>query len=158
MARKSIPPSVHILIALVAFAAGPAPAAAANVGTLTCTLTPPAGETQTTDFVASCTFDGLKGRKAFFDGTIARFGEEREPSARIVLIWSVQASRIDVPLKALEGKYSGLVAPQDNDAAHTSLRGGRDDEIELVPLTPEPAAIPGANLSVLELTLSTMRT
>lgn len=145
--------------AAVLLSAPPASAAATvNAGTLTCTLTPPPQETERVDFLASCTFQGLTGRKAFFDGTVARLGEEDEPSARIVLVWSVQAPDVDVPLEALEGKYAGLVAPEDADAAPTSLRGGRDDTIELVPLTPEPGAIPGAQLSVLELTLTTMRT
>lgn len=131
----------------------------ANVGTLTCTLTPSTKQDDKADHNASCTFDGLTGRKASFVGTVKRHGEETETSnARIVLIWSVQAPTPEIPLEAIEGEYVGLVAPKDDTAAPTSLRGGRDDDIELVPLTPEPGALPGATLSVLRLSLSTMRT
>jgi len=143
---------------VIACVGGAGLAAPVNVGTLSCTLTPATEEREGTDLLASCSFEGLKGRKAFFDGSVARIGEESRSTARIVLIWSVQAPELEVPLRQLEGEYAGVVAPEAADEAPTSLKGGRDNAIELVPLTPEPGALPGAALSVLRLTLSTMRT
>ncbi len=149
--------------------------AAANAGTLTCSLSPSQVDPpEPATANVSCTFKPVLGVDARFDGVVKRFGVTDERDAKIVLVWSVVAPEAKIGAENLEGEYVGSITkpgdvtspgspgPPDPldplDRPETTLIGGKDNAVQLRPLTPDPNISTGSGVSVLELKIAKIRT
>lgn len=148
----------RMLLALAAITTGASPvnvqAAAANLGTLICTVSPGTSEPLGDERKLSCNFEPVSGVKASFSGIVKRMGAVAPGQRKIVLAWSV-VGPADASAEQLEGRYVGSLEQQRATAA--GLVGGKNGDIRLQPLAVAPDVGENAAVAIIDLELSGMR-
>lgn len=140
-----------------------AQAAVTNVGTLTCTLSPSAESASEARTIAkaSCHFDAITGTDIDLEGTITRVASQAERDAKVVLVWSVVAQSVDVSAKNLTGRFTGVMGgtptAANRDVPTGTLFATGEKGIQLRPIAGDPASLPDAGLTVLELDIATVK-
>jgi len=152
--------SLTLILATSGYAAEPI----ANAGTLTCTLAPSDKvlEKARSEATVSCHFVSISGEDFDLSGRIVRLAAEAERSAKIVISWSVVAPNSDIAPEVLSGRFTGKLldagsANSESKSPEGTLYGADQSGIELRPLDNDPATLPDAGLTVLELDIVTVK-
>lgn len=148
----------RMLLTLAAMTTGAnaaaAQAAAANIGTLICTVSPGTAEPLGAERKLSCNFEPVSGVKASLSGVVKRVGAVAPGQRKIVIAWSV-VGPAGASAEQLEGRYVGSLEQQRATAA--GLVGGKNGDIRLQPLAVAPDLGENAAVAIVDLELSGMR-
>lgn len=129
-----------------------------NAGTLRCTLSAGIAESPNEPRELSCVFKPLVGIEASYSGHLNKFHDSSQTADAPVLVWSVFAEKVPLPIRAIEGRYAGTIDTDTKSGKPSGrLIGGLDSSIELRPLTRLPnSGSDGAPLA-LELDLKSVK-
>ncbi|MFT0862268.1 DUF992 domain-containing protein [Ancylobacter sp. G4_0304] len=142
-----------LAVALAAGAVSATPASAqgiqrVQVGTLECTGSKSVSFIIGSKRTLECTFINRRGVRAYYEGTIRRWGLDVGVTGRNALVWSVFAPTTKLNPSDLAGKYAGVSGSValGVGVAGNALLGGSQNTVALQPFSVEGQT--GVNLAV----------